>query len=148
VPERRSDEDPALPPDIQGSSLRLANALYPSASSLRPTRIVCVCGTACTTNNATAGQRLRQVLTGHTPLSKAVDDAFASVSYEAACGRPDAEGDGVTPLKAALLPGARHVLLPGVWHSPGGPRRWYGSEGVVGLWAPYLAGDPVAAVPN
>jgi hypothetical protein len=145
VPERRSGEDPGLPADVQGSSLRLANALYPDADALRPARVVCVCGTACATDDANVGQRLGQALAGRAPLRKAVDDLFASVSYEAACGRPDAEGDGVTPVEVAMLPGARHVLLPGVWHSPGRGRRWYGTEDVVGLWTPYLAGDAAVA---
>ena len=144
VPERRSGEDPSLPPDVRGSSLRLANALYPDAASLRPARLVCVCGTGCAATDATLPQRLRDLARGRARFADARDEWLAAVSYEATCGRRAATGDGVTPRESALLPGARHVLLPGVWHLPGA-RPWYGSEAVVPLWSAYLA--PVAPDP-
>lgn len=143
IPERREGEDPLLPDDVRGSSLRLANRLYPTADSLSPTRVVCVCGTARPGPAAPLAARVAQAARGEVPWGLVRDEWLAGVSYEATCCRRDVEGDGVTPLESALLPGARHVLLPGVWHSPGGGRRWYGSEAVVPLWAAYLAKDPV-----
>ena len=154
----------ALPADVRGSSLRLANFHYPDAASVAPTQVACVVGSVPVGSTATPLQRLAGLFgagglnssSGSSGSSAddnggggavgsgwraSVDDWLASASYEAAIGRPDADGDGVTPRESALLPGAAHVLLPGCWHSPGGGRRWYGSEGVVPLWAPYLVGS-------
>jgi hypothetical protein len=104
----------------------------------------------------TAPQGLRQLL----------DASFASISYKANCGkvgRPsrsssqmhlklvlvclqvcvllwlqgDVPGDGVCPIDTALLPGARHIILPNVWHTAS-HSPWYGSREVVKLWASYL----------
>jgi len=50
---------------------------------------------------------------------------------------PDAiEGDGAIPVEAALLPGARHLVLDDVAHAPGARHRWYGSEDVIDSWWP------------
>ena len=61
--------------------------------------------------------------------------------YRQVCGRSDVWGDGITPTEWALLPGAEHVTLDDVFHSPvgAGPGRlWYGSEGVLEQWVDYL----------
>ncbi|KAI8468237.1 MAG: hypothetical protein J3K34DRAFT_452117 [Monoraphidium minutum] len=145
VPERRSGEDPGLPPAALGSSLQLANTLYPDAAALAPVRAVCVCGTGVGGTSASPLQRLAAAAGGWRRWGDAWEEQVAAVSYESTCGAPDADGDGVTPVESALLPGATHVLLPGVRHLPGGRRPWYGSEGVVPLWAVYLTPDPVPA---
>lgn len=49
---------------------------------------------------------------------------------------PVIEGDGVIPVAAALLPGARHIVLDGVAHAPGARHRWYGSQDVIDEWWP------------
>jgi hypothetical protein len=56
-------------------------------------------------------------------------------------------GDGVCPQHTALLPGAEHVVLPRVWHSPSAVpgRLWYGSPAVVEQWAQYIGAAPHAA---
>ncbi len=46
------------------------------------------------------------------------------------------DGDGVVPLAATRLPGARDVVLDGIAHSPFGPRPWYGSAEAVDVWWP------------
>ena len=46
------------------------------------------------------------------------------------------EGDGAIPVEAALLPGARHIVLDDVAHAPGARHRWYGSQDVIDLWWP------------
>lgn len=46
------------------------------------------------------------------------------------------EGDGVIPVPAALLSGARHLVLDDVAHAPGARHRWYGSEDVIDAWWP------------
>lgn len=38
--------------------------------------------------------------------------------YRQVCGDAGAWGDGITPVEAALLPGAEHVVLENVYHSP------------------------------
>jgi pimeloyl-ACP methyl ester carboxylesterase len=61
--------------------------------------------------------------------------------YRQVCGRSDVWGDGITPTEWALLPGAEHVTLEDVFHSPvgsGPDRRWYGSAGVLEQWVQYL----------
>lgn len=50
-------------------------------------------------------------------------------------------GDGVVPEPSALLPGATHLILDGVYHSPVGAteeRPWYGSEPILSKWVDYL----------
>jgi len=42
---------------------------------------------------------------------------YANGSYEQVCGEGDGvEGDAVVPLSSALLDGAEHVVLEGVFH--------------------------------
>lgn len=68
-----------------------------------------------------------------------MDSSFAHSSYLANCGHGDVEGDGVCPVETALLPGAEHVVWPGIWHTEKGPGKlWYGSEQVVEWWDEYL----------
>ena len=61
--------------------------------------------------------------------------------YRQVCGAAGVWGDGITPTEWALLPGAEHVVLEGVFHSPVGAgegRPWYGSEAVLPQWADEL----------
>lgn len=46
------------------------------------------------------------------------------------------DGDGAIPVEAALLPGARQLVLDDVAHAPGARHRWYGSQEVIDLWWP------------
>jgi len=46
------------------------------------------------------------------------------------------EGDGAIPVEAALLAGARHIVLDDVAHAPGARHRWYGSQDVIDEWWP------------
>jgi pimeloyl-ACP methyl ester carboxylesterase len=43
-------------------------------------------------------------------------------------------GDGLVPVDAALLEGARRLVLDGVFHAPGWRRPWYGTPEVVTRW--------------
>ena len=47
-----------------------------------------------------------------------------------------AEGDGLVPVGAALLEGARHVAIDGVTHGQLSGRPWYGSPQAVDVWWP------------
>lgn len=73
--------------------------------------------------------------------ANASEVCFWSFMLQSGCGRGDVDGDGVTPLCIAHLPGAEHVLLPGVWHTPRGKQGqlWYGDSPVQDLWVQYLA---------
>lgn len=51
-------------------------------------------------------------------------------------GRDVLDGDGMVPLTATHLAGAREVVLDGIAHSPFGPRPWYGSAEAVDVWWP------------
>ena len=57
---------------------------------------------------------------------------------QSGCGRGDVDGDGVTPLCIAHLPGAESLVLPGVWHIPRRGHLWYGDEAVQQQWLPYI----------
>jgi len=61
--------------------------------------------------------------------------------YKQVCGSADVDGDGITPVDFALMDGAKHIVLEGIYHTPlgaGESRRWYGSREVVDRWADEL----------
>ncbi|KAL6779708.1 hypothetical protein ACKKBG_A13405 [Auxenochlorella protothecoides x Auxenochlorella symbiontica] len=98
------------------SSLRWTNYYYPTGDCFGGTRIVCVGGRV---SLGPGDGRLRRYLVFE--------------SYMAGCGDGAVEGDGVTPLCIAMLPGSEHVVLEGVWHMPQrkGGGRWYGDPEVL-----------------
>jgi pimeloyl-ACP methyl ester carboxylesterase len=49
---------------------------------------------------------------------------------------PEIAGDGLIPLEAALLPGARSIVLDDAAHAPGAGHPWYGSETMLDRWWP------------
>eukprot|EP00741_Cyanophora_paradoxa_P008720 tig00001373_g8442.t1 len=66
---------------------------------------------------------------------------FAGLGYKQVCGVQETDGDFVVPVDAALLEGAEHIKIDGVFHSPVGAkegRPWYGSEGVLEEWVHHL----------
>eukprot|EP00198_Chlamydomonas_reinhardtii_P000657 XP_001689992.1 predicted protein [Chlamydomonas reinhardtii] len=72
-----------------------------------------------------------------------IPEEYAYDSYTEVCGDGEGiEGDCVVPLGSALLPGARHVILDGVYHSMSRIGTfdeesgvvWYGSEDVLDAW--------------
>jgi len=65
---------------------------------------------------------------------------FAWRSYVQVCGRGDVVGDGVVPLEAAHLDGAKQINLKDVFHSINAPRAWYGSEEVIDSWLRQVEG--------
>jgi hypothetical protein len=46
------------------------------------------------------------------------------------------EGDGVVPVRSALLDGARHVILDDVMHGQAAGRPWYGADAGLDHWWP------------
>jgi hypothetical protein len=48
----------------------------------------------------------------------------------------DIEGDGVVPVRSALLAGARHVILDDAVHGQAAGRPWYGAEPALDEWWP------------
>ena len=60
-------------------------------------------------------------------------------SYQLTCGTGNSWGDGITPIPAAHLKGAKNLTLDNVRHSPRNEARWYGSADVVSAWASYLS---------
>ena len=60
-------------------------------------------------------------------------------SYKLTCGNGNTWGDGITPIEAAHLDGAKNLVIEGVMHSPRSPKIWYGSPESIGNWAKYLA---------
>jgi hypothetical protein len=57
---------------------------------------------------------------------------------QANCGDAAVDGDGVTPISSALLPGAQQLVLPGVWHNAAPGKEWYGTRDVVAQWDKWL----------
>lgn len=63
---------------------------------------------------------------------------LAYSSYQLTGGQGDCWGDGITPIVAAHLEGAKNITLEDVRHSPRSGGLWYGSEAVVKQWATHL----------
>ncbi len=99
-------------------NLDFVNQTYPGAfySSLR---YICVAG------KAIFGKR-------------AAGSWLAYSSYKLTCGQGDCWGDGITPIPAAHLDGAKNLIIDGATHSPKGDRPWYGSPELLDQWTSYL----------
>lgn len=66
-------------------------------------------------------------------------ERVAHLLYRSIIGRaavPGAEGDGLVPVVATHLEGARHLVLDGAIHGPGIGGGWYGSDSAVDEWWP------------
>lgn len=66
-------------------------------------------------------------------------DWFTFNSYKMTAGSGTLWGDGVVPVSAAHLDGARNIVLEDVQHSPRKNALWYGSHSVVKEWSQWLA---------
>eukprot|EP00877_Chromochloris_zofingiensis_P006945 jgi/Chrzof1/2503/Cz11g18020.t1 len=136
--EQRQGESADLPKEVRTSSLQFANYHYPDASSCPSTRVVCVVGSVVHGQQMSWQQWLALYRQNKISWSEIGDKYFASMSYQANSGAVAVDGDGVCPVDTALLPGAEHVIMPGVWHTPKQHRLWYGSPDVVRQWDEYL----------
>jgi hypothetical protein len=100
---------------------RAANRLVPGATFAPRTAYVSVASRAIRARRTGSGrervaERLYQGLL-HDPTAR------------------DLEGDGVVPVRSAVLEGARHVILDDVVHGQGAGRPWYGADrGLDGWW--------------
>ncbi len=59
--------------------------------------------------------------------------------YQAILPEPGAneiEGDGLVPVRSALLEGSRQIVLDGILHGQGSGRPWYGSDRALDIWWP------------
>ena len=71
-------------------------------------------------------------------------DRFTYESYKLTCGNGDRWGDGVTPIEAAHLDGAKNLTFEDVLHSPNSKRQageqhfWYGTRSIVKQWVATL----------
>ena len=66
-------------------------------------------------------------------------ERIAGLLYRAIIGRaavPGTEGDGMVPVAATQLIGARQVLLDHSIHGPGAGAPWYGSDDAIDVWWP------------
>ncbi|MGB3651177.1 MAG: lipase [Rivularia sp. (in: cyanobacteria)] len=64
---------------------------------------------------------------------------LAYSSYKLTCGEGNTWGDGITPIEAAHLEGAKNLVIEGVMHSPRTSKDWYGSQKSLSIWAQYLS---------
>eukprot|EP00775_Hariotina_reticulata_P002812 gene2813-3104_t len=120
------------------TSLQYANHFLPDADSLKPTQVICVAGEAVAGAQVSLRELTSRVWSGQLKLSEANTRAFVQSSYVANCGVSEVEGDGVCPVKTALLPGAKALILPDVWHNAAPGVQWYGSKDIVNIWDMYL----------
>ncbi|MEM9926586.1 MAG: lipase [Cyanobacteria bacterium P01_D01_bin.50] len=63
---------------------------------------------------------------------------LAFSSYKLTCGQGNTWGDGITPIEAAHLDGAKNLVLEDVMHSPRSSKAWYGSQQFLQIWMQYL----------
>jgi hypothetical protein len=66
-------------------------------------------------------------------------ERVAHLLYRSVIGRaavPGVEGDGLVPVAAAVLAGARQVVLDGAIHGPSAGGPWYGTDDEVDIWWP------------
>ena len=66
-------------------------------------------------------------------------ERIANLLYRSVIGRaavPGTEGDGLVPVVAASLGGARQLVIDGAVHGPGAAGPWYGSDEPVDVWWP------------
>jgi len=83
-----------------------------------------------------ADSGLRYLCVAGAAADGATDEA-ARKRYERIVEDGRQKGDGVVPVGAALLPGARHLVLNDVYHGPRHGPRWYGSDrATVERWWP------------
>jgi len=61
-------------------------------------------------------------------------ERFVYKIYEDICTDGDAWGDGIVPVKSALLPGSKQITLNGVSHYSLISEPWYGSKDVLPSW--------------
>jgi hypothetical protein len=94
---------------------------------------------------ADAGERVRYLsvagdLDLSDPAASATARRLAPTAYRNSSGDPDDRGDGLVPVRSALLAGSETVVLPGVAHGGAFGARWYGSPAVVEQWWEALRG--------
>jgi pimeloyl-ACP methyl ester carboxylesterase len=66
--------------------------------------------------------------------SGSVRERWLYNAYRDLCGEGTTCGDGLVPVKSALLAGAEPVILDGVSHFTGFGAAWYGNAEVIPLW--------------
>ena len=69
-----------------------------------------------------------------TATATAAARRIAPTAYKNSTGDPDDRGDGLVPIRSALLAGSQPVVLKGVAHGGAFGSPWYGSPSVVKRW--------------
>jgi hypothetical protein len=68
------------------------------------------------------------------PAASGTARRMAPTAYRNSTGDPHDRGDGLVPVRSALLAGSEHLVLPGVAHGGAFGTRWYGTPAVVEQW--------------
>ena len=66
-------------------------------------------------------------------------ERVAYLLYRSVMGRAAVSGtpgDGLVPVEAAMLTGARRIVLDGAFHGQGGGGPWYGTDAAMDVWWP------------
>ncbi len=67
-----------------------------------------------------------------------LQERLAFEFYRNTFGDGNLDGDGVVPIDACYLQGAKHVVIEGVEHLPAPFAKWYGEKSAVAQWQPFL----------
>jgi hypothetical protein len=124
--KRQGEESHELSTAARKSSLQFANEVYADTTASFPRVSI----------TSVVGNLLRGSFTS--PLG-----LWARQCYVVSADRGQIDGDGVTPVSTAFLPGAHsNLVLPGVGHDRPFARLgagWYGSQAVVESWLSAIA---------
>ncbi|KAI3429352.1 hypothetical protein D9Q98_005447 [Chlorella vulgaris] len=119
--------------DMTGGALTWVNEMWPGAwFGPQGVKYVCVAGRA---------------VRGNREAQRSTVPGYSYGAYAQVCGEGhEVEGDGVVPLRSALLQGADQTVINGVFHSMSRIRTfsepaevpWYGSESVLDSWLHHI----------
>ncbi len=67
-----------------------------------------------------------------------LQERLAFELYRNTFGNGDSDGDGVVPVEACYLDGAKNIIIQGVEHLPAPFAKWYGAKPAVEQWQSFL----------
>lgn len=70
--------------------------------------------------------------------SGSLQERMAFEFYRNTFGDGHSDGDGIVPIEACTLDGAKHVVIEGVEHLPAPFATWYGAKRAVEQWQAFL----------
>lgn len=71
-----------------------------------------------------------------------LQERMAFEFYRNTFGEGNSDGDGIVPIEACYLNGAKHIVIDGVEHLPAPFANWYGAKSAVEQWQSFLLPTP------